>query len=315
MSAQQLDHNVPWPQRWGIYLREMFQPGSRLLFATLTSLGLGWGVLADQDATALTFDGRLLLASGSLFLILLYYRLCDEFKDLDTDREFFPDRPLPSGRVLLTDLRAMQLTATGLGFGLNLLWPLAPLAFACLWVYAWLMGKWFFLPELIGGNRLLAFVTHGPISLVGSYYVMALYLQPGQALFSLQSALLALWFALPGFSWEVARKTRAPQHEARGYQIYSSMLGYRGAAALPPLFALVELAIGIWLSQQLSLPGWFIPALSLVSLAYLLPFGRFMAAPERFEAWLKPASEAYTGLLLVMLPLALGLSHTVQWSF
>lgn len=303
-----------WPQRWWLYLHEMFQPGSRLIFSLLTSLGLSWSVLALQGYS-LRLDLRLALATASLMLILLYYRLCDEFKDLDTDLRYFPERPVPSGRVKVSDLRAMQHTATGLGFALNLLWPLATLPFAALWLFAWLMGKWFFLPHLIGNHRLLAFLTHSPISLFGSFYVIALYTGPGQTLFSTPHWLLALWFALPGCAWEVARKTRAPENEDPGYQIYSTMLGARGAALLPPLFALANLGVGALLGAYLGLPVWFLPLLALATLGYLLPFGLFMADPLRREAALKPASEAYTALLLVLLPLALGLSHGVRWSF
>lgn len=301
--------DLSWPQRWWLYLHEMFQPGSRLIFALLSALSLGWAELALQGR-ALSLDGRLGLATASIWLILLYYRLCDEFKDLDTDRRHFPERPVPSGRVRLSDLRAMQLAASGGGFVLNLLWPLAPAAFGLLYLYAWLMGKWFFLPTLIGNNRLLAFVTHSPISFFGSAYVLALY-RPD---WGMTEALLLLWSGLPGFAWEIARKTRAPAHEEAGYQIYSTMLGYRGAALLPPLFALGQWGCGLLLARSLALPGWFLPLLSLITLAYCLPFALFLQAPERWESRLKPASEAYTAGMLVLLPLALGLSRTLTWS-
>ncbi|HEY9838986.1 MAG TPA: UbiA family prenyltransferase [Candidatus Obscuribacterales bacterium] len=317
--------SASWFRRWGIYLHEMFQPGSRLVFSALTTLGLGWAVQVLQGQGVnmawvgsgppvhydyLTLGARFVLGTVSVFLVLLYYRLCDEFKDIDTDREHFPERPVPSGRVELRDLLQMKIVATLLAFGLNLLFPLALLPFMALWIFAWLMGKWFFLPDIIGRNRLLAFITHSPISLLGSFYVIALFRQPGEGvlnlpLLSLPYFLLALWFALPGMAWEVARKTRAPEHEAAGYQIYSSMLGYRGAAALPPFFTLAELGIGLWLARTLGLPFWWNPALALVSLAYILPFVLFLRQPLQREAWLKPASEAYTVLLLIGLPMAL----------
>lgn len=299
-----------WPWRWALYLHEMFQPGSRLIFSLLTSIGLSWGVLALQGKQSLGFGPRMIVVTASLFLILLYYRLCDEFKDLDTDKKHFPDRPVPAGQVLEADLRAMQLFATVAGFGLNLLWREALASFALLWLYAWLMGKWFFLPHLIGNNRLLAFVTHGPISLFGSLYVIDAF---AGDLVNLPHLLLALWFALPGFAWEVARKTRAPQNEEAGYQIYSSMLGYKGAATLPPLFTLANLGIGWWLGDALALPVWWLPALLVISLAYMSLFAIFWVRPLRFEPWLKPASEAYTALLLIGLPVALAQGKAVLW--
>ena len=47
----------------------------------------------------------LLLGVWSYFAVPLMLRLMDELKDADIDRELFPDRPLPSGRVLESDIK------------------------------------------------------------------------------------------------------------------------------------------------------------------------------------------------------------------
>ncbi|MGV3526988.1 MAG: hypothetical protein ACO1RX_22420 [Candidatus Sericytochromatia bacterium] len=304
----------PWPQRWWLYLHQMFQPGSRLVFSLLSTLGGIWAVQALHGSGLLRLPATLALGTLSLLLILLYYRLCDEFKDLDTDRRFFPERPVPSGQVTLTDLGRMRLGASLLAWALNGLWPVALGPFAALYLFAWGMGKWFFLPELIGNNRLLAFLTHSPISVFGSFYVMALACAPaGIPLLQAPHLALAAWFALPGMAWEVARKTRPPAAEQPGYQTYSSQLGPRLAALLPPLLTLANLAVGLWLQKALALPPVFGAVLTGLSLLYLLPFGLFFWRQEAYAAWLKPASEAYTALLLVLLPLSLGLTRGVAW--
>lgn len=296
--------------RWGLYLLEMYQPLTRLVFSVCSYLSVTW---LSQRALGLQPDLQLqpfVLGVATMMLILLYYRICDEFKDLDTDLQFFPERPVPAGRVHLKDLHILRGLSVVLAFALNLLWPQALLPFVLLYAYAYLMGKWFFVPAM-AHHRLWAFVTHSPISLWGYVYLLALSNAwlPDKALapplWSLQSLLIVCWLVLPGMAWEFARKTRAPEAEAAGYQTYSQILGYRGATAVTVSLVGLQglLSWGLWQTPALRLNSWLNLLLAAVVAVYLAVLGAFWLRPSRWGRWLQPVSEAYVAALLLAYPL------------
>ena len=53
------------------------------------------------------------IGAASLFALMVILRLMDELKDEDIDRRLFPDRPLPSGRVLRTDIHLYSARRAG----------------------------------------------------------------------------------------------------------------------------------------------------------------------------------------------------------
>ncbi len=154
-------------QRWGIYLSEVFQPLSRLLFSFLMTI-LTWSLVVPPPRPGWPWK-EIIIGTFTYALMILYYRISDEFKDADTDQKFFPERPVPSGRVSLADLQILRTVVTFLCLGLAFLVPQSLNPFIAYWLFAWLMGKWFFLPKLIGENRLLAFVTHAPVGIFASF--------------------------------------------------------------------------------------------------------------------------------------------------
>jgi hypothetical protein len=179
---------------------------------------------------------ELLVPTLSTFFLLLYYRISDEFKDLETDKKYFPDRPIPSGRVLLSDLRVLL---WGLSIGsllLNVLFPVALKEFLAAWLFTLLMGKWFFLEKWISSNRLLAFITHAPVGFFLYWYVIR-WFRPDVETF--HALVLIGYIVLPGFTWEILRKTFLPQDEMPGYQTYSAMLGYKKSLCLATFFILL----------------------------------------------------------------------------
>jgi len=294
--------------RWWIYLTEMFPPASRIGVALLSTATVLWPARALHHLPVLTLDALFWVGAATYLLIMLYYRLCDEFKDADTDRRFFPQRPLPSGRVGFDDLLWMRRLCVAVMVALNLIWPAAWLQFLAMFIFAFLMGKWFYLPELIGNNRLLAFLTHAPVSLFGAFYLLALVSGPaGLPLFDADHLLLALWVSLPGYIWEIARKTRAPAEEQAGYQTYSIMIGHRACITMTLTLLMAHAALSIWLAARLELAdglAWgsvtLAGLLALVLLRFMITAGR----PDADSRLLRPASEAYGGLSLALIGLA-----------
>lgn len=86
-------------QRMYIYINEMFPPvkhfaSSALMYISFISmLGIVTGYSIDI-LSRYTIAGIF-----NIFLIAFILRLMDELKDDEIDKELFPHRPLPSGRV------------------------------------------------------------------------------------------------------------------------------------------------------------------------------------------------------------------------
>ena len=276
-------------RRWWIYLNESFLPVSRTLASVVLVVGIGWLYQAMLDRTPLVLIADSIGALVTLVLILLYYRIMDEFKDAETDRRFFPHRPVPSGRVSFRDLTALMWLDFAVLFVLHAIWRPVLGPFLALFLFAVLMHKWFFLKHYIASNRLLAFVTHAPVSLLANYYVLAVYANRFKAPVLTRSAfLVVVWFALPSLAWEIARKTRAPAEEVPGYQTYSAMIGSTNAAGLSIAFVVGQCLLAFVFPVSAA----YLVTLVLLTFAYLAWFIRFALRPTSGSS-LKPAAEIY----------------------
>jgi len=295
-------------KRWTIYLFEMYQPITRLIFSVFSFLSILWLGAELRGSSPEFLWSSFGLGVSSMMLILLYYRICDEFKDFETDQTFFPERPLPSGRISLKDLHYLRAVTVFLVFALNLFLPLAFAPFLILYLYAFLMGKWFFIPAM-ANHRLWAFITHSPISFFGYLYLYCLtnanVLNQDKILLNSGSLCLILWLALPGMIWEITRKTRAPLDEEPGYQTYSEILGYRGASLLAVLLIVMHLVLTYWLWFSRDLLPFFYLALlfCLSTIAYLTIIVLFCFMAERFKKYVQPVSEIYVAVVLFLYPL------------
>ncbi len=304
--------------RWWIYLREAFRPGSRLLFALMLYVGiqLAYQALRGRAPLALTLD--IVPGAITIWLILLYYRLSDEFKDAETDRLYFPERPVPSGRVRLDDLRILLWLDAAVLIALNAIWGRAALAFAALLGFAFLMRHWFFLEGTISRNRLLAFATHAPVSLFANFFVLSVYANRfGEPLFARGAAFdtvfVAIWFALPAYAWEIARKTRAPGEEQPGYQTYSAMLGPRASALIALAFIAGHVAGFVAVAGRLDWSPALLAVVGAAAAAAFVVLGRFVARPATGGSPLRPVTELYT-LAISVAPIGdLALRRGIAW--
>ncbi|MFP5386213.1 MAG: hypothetical protein ACLGHN_09050 [Bacteriovoracia bacterium] len=287
-------------QRIKTYCKEQLEPGSRLFLSLIVNLFIY--LLVKLDHNLIAFHWNFLVPAFSTFFLLLYYRISDEFKDVKTDEKFFPDRPIPSGRLLLSDLRVMLVVVSVLGLILNLISPQALVTYLMAYVFTVAMGKWFFMEKLISSNRLLAFITHAPVGFFLYWYSEDYLLNSFHLTWSLPEKLTVIAFiVLPGFSWEILRKTYLPEDEMPGYQIYSTMLGFRGSLAFASLFVVLTLLNNILLISLFEpLEGLQIPLL-IINL-FLLLIILWHGTKPRLKN-LKPLVEVYMGLHL-LLPLA-----------
>lgn len=288
-----------WQRLW-LYIREMYPPIPSFLIAVVSFFNLYFMLsLIHGEHLQVSWPG--VGGALTLFLFLLFLRISDELKDLETDRVLFPERLVPSGKVHVSDLKALMALAIVGMLVLNVAVTGVPLAFAVLFGYGVLMFFYFFRRAWIAPSLLLALLTHNPSVLLMNGYVVALFCQErAVAFWQVGHAYLMVLCWLPGLAWELARKIRAPQDE-NDYVTYSQILGYRRAALLPPLTLGLHTGMVLGLRETLSL-SWFFCGLLLLTLAVLMGyFGRFLWRPDSQSARLKPITEAY------MLVAALGL--------
>ena len=300
--------------RWQLYFRETVKPAGSIAAVSLTVVGILCMFQALLGRGDLVLTGRIVPTVAIYFFLLLYWRGIDEFKDRDVDRRFFPERPVPSGRVRLKDLKVLLWTSSTLMFVVCILsgLPLVPLFF--IFLYEVLQGRWFFLERRIANNRLLAFATHAPSAFLFNGYVIAVTCRhSGIALFRWETLFVAAWFSLPFFAHEFARKTRAPSEEREGYQTYSAMIGFRGSAALCAALVLLHEMMLLAASGSLRLSTPWLSLTGLLALAYAAVFAAFAASPEGRSRFLRPATELYLLLVFLGTTADLALSHGVRW--
>ena len=234
-------------KRLNIYAREMYPVIPRLFISFLMVAVQILGVLTfSQSRPRYQFNWEDLGIVYTVFAFLFLLRIADEFKDLENDRVNYPERPLPSGRLFKKDLwyLGIMLFITMVGVNLFLPQPLWP--FILVVFYGFLMTVWFFQRDKIEPSLVLALVTHNPVQLLLSLYVIHyVTVQYQLPLWTKENLLLALVLYIPALLWEVSRKIKAPADENQ-YVTYSQVWGFKGS-----LYTLVGIAaigvIAAWL--------------------------------------------------------------------
>jgi len=300
---------LPPPGYWGrmtVYLAEMYPVPSRLLLALLLYVSLA-GLLREVHGV-FTSHSLLptLIGTWSFFAVGLAVRLMDELKDRVLDRHLFPDRPLPSGRVLESDITLSLAAVIVLYLAANFWMGTAIWMALAVLGYALLMYRHFFMRRILDKSPALTLATHQPLFPLLLFYAVALVaVEHGWSVRTLDwSAIILAVFMYWAmfFAVEIARKIRAPGEETP-YLTYSKMWGPRAAVLVAAGAQTVSLGIGLHFHYALSLspafPGILLAAYVIVWWGYL----RFLGNPAPATSKLKPYAEAY--LLLVLLAQAL----------
>lgn len=171
-------------------------------------------------------------AVGALTALVFFFllRVLDEHKDMETDRRYRPELPVPRGLITHAELRMLGGAALVLVLLLNAL--VAPrLLWACGLVAAWtlLMSREFFVPAWLRVRPTAYLVSHMLVMpLVDAYTTGLDWLAEGAAPRGGLWLFLAVTF-LNGTLLEVGRKIRAPEDEREGVDTYSRAWGARGA--------------------------------------------------------------------------------------
>ncbi|MBL4918479.1 UbiA family prenyltransferase [Szabonella alba] len=184
-------------------------------------------------------------AAGFAVAMLLFFqmRVCDEWKDLEDDRCYRPDRPIPRGLISLRAVLGLGLASLPLAAGAVWLWhPPLLWVLALVWLWLALMTAEFGAPEWLKARPVLYLLSHMAIMplidllLTGVEWMPGGGPAPGLALF------LALSF-VNGCVLEVGRKCWAPEQEIVGVDSYSRLWGAARAARIWAAAVLVSLAL------------------------------------------------------------------------
>jgi 4-hydroxybenzoate polyprenyltransferase len=280
--------------RMGTYLAEMHPLPRRLATALLISTSVRSVLGRIHDVSVPWFSSYAVLSAFSVFALVLILRLMDELKDKEVDRALFPHRPLPSGRVLESDIVFALLVL------LALYLPAHAWAGAAFWTaiavlgYALLMFRWFFIPGMLRPRLLKTLATHTPIIPLLLLHLLALFcaeqrLAPRQIRWGSTLAMVTMLWALV-FAWEIARKIRAAEEED-AYVTYSRLLGPRAAVLLAAGAQTAALAAGLILFGARGFSLAFAGLMVVAYFAALCAHARFLLDPRPRTARLAPFAE------------------------
>jgi hypothetical protein len=254
-----------------IYLNEMY-PITSFLGSFLTTITLQH-LMLKLNNQPINFSLTLVLSSISVVLFSLLIRVMDEFKDLPDDLINFPNRPLPSGRVLKKDLHVLGwftvVTSLSLSFYVSLDSGIAALVVL---FYSFLMLKWFWMENKIRNSLPLALVTHHPIVILHfAYLAVSLYSVNGLQDFS--TVVPALLLALLFTNWEISRKTRYPEDETN-YTTYSKIWGMKVPLIISISFLVIIFLTNSFLFFKFKTNIWFLAFFNIVFFQLVFPWAR-----------------------------------------
>jgi 4-hydroxybenzoate polyprenyltransferase len=172
--------------------------------------------------------------AGFVIAMLLFFqmRVCDEYKDLEDDRRYRPDRPIPRGLVslrLIISLGLASLPITALAAWLwhpPVLWLLA-----LVWLWLGAMTAEFGVAEWLKARPVLYLLSHMAIMPLIDLLLTGLEWLPFGGPASGLSLFLALSF-VNGCVLEIGRKLWSPENEIAGVETYSGLWGTRKAARI-----------------------------------------------------------------------------------
>ncbi len=239
-------------KRLAIYFKEMYPIIPRLILGIIIFLEIYFILILNYGVTDFSIGIAEFVGSFTIFSFLLMLRIADDFKDYETDKRLFPERPLPSGRVEKRDLKIFVTILIIITCILNFIFMNNVWFFLFLYTYGFLMSVWFFKKHKIQKSLPLALVTHNPVQLIINIYIISFTcikydLYP----FTLTSFLVAFTLYFPALIWEISRKIRAPKDETE-YTTYSKLFGYKKSARFVLILTLVDILTNFLLVYRLN---------------------------------------------------------------
>lgn len=295
-------------RRLHIYFKERYPIIPRAILGFIVFLEIYFMVLLNNGITKFDIGIQEIVGAYTVFAFLLWLRIADDLKDYETDKRLFKDRPLPSGRVKKKDVMIICTIIELIAVVSNLIFMNNVLYFIILYVYGYLMSKWFFQKSKIQPSLPLALITHNPVQMFVNLYIISFtcikYSIPA---FSLTTAMALFTLYFPALIWEVSRKIKAPKDE-NDYTTYSKLFGYKKATRFVLIITIVDIITNIILVWNLNKISVLVLILLVTWMTY--KFIQFMKNPERFKIVDKVERYTYlqesTMLVTVVLYLLIG---------
>ena len=279
--------------RLHIYFKERYPIFARLILGVIVFLEIHFIILLNQGVTSFHIGIQEFVGAFTVFAFLLWLRVADDLKDFETDKQLFPDRPLPSGRVFKKDIVIACIIVQAITVALNVIfmWD-SIIFFVILYIYGYLMSKWFFQRAKIQPSLPLALITHNPVQAFVNLYIIGFTLLKYDLPWVTLTNIMALWtLYFPALIWEVSRKIKAPKDE-NDYTTYSKLFGYKSATKFVMILTIADIItnfILVWNLNKVSVGILFL----LVSWM-TWKFVQFIKDPEQFAIVTKV--ERYTYL-------------------
>ena len=131
-------------KRLHIYFKEMYPIMPRFILALIVFLEIYFIILLNNGITIFNIGIQEVVGSYTIFAFLMWLRIADDFKDYETDKKLFTQRPLPSGRVKKKDLLIICSIVQVVAIILNIIFMNNIYFFIFLYFYGFLMSQWFF---------------------------------------------------------------------------------------------------------------------------------------------------------------------------
>ena len=284
-----------------IYYKERFPFFLRILVGLIVFGEIYFIVLLNRGVTNFNIGIQEIIGSYTVYAFLLWLRVADDLKDYETDKRLFPDRPLPSGRVKIKDVVISCAIVEAIAIILNIIFMPNIIFFIILYIYGYLMSKWFFQREKIQPSLPLALITHNAVQLFVNLYIISFTVIKYNLDFVNLTTIMTLFtLYFPALIWEVSRKIRAPKDE-NDYTTYSKIFGYKKATKFVLVMTILDIItnfILVWNLNKITVVVLFI----LVSwMTY--KFIEFIKDPNKFEIVQKVERYTYlqeTSMLLTV---------------
>lgn len=270
-------------KRLHVYFKERYPIIPRLILGLIVFLEIHFIILLNQGVSwgQCSIGIQECVGAFTVFAFLLWLRVADDLKDFETDKRLFPDRPLPSGRVFKKDIVIACIIVQAVTVVLNVIFMRDNIfSFIVLYIYGYLMSKWFFQKSKIQPSLPLALVTHNPVQAIINLYIITFTIRKYQLQPITLTNIMALWtLYFPALIWEVSRKIKAPKDE-NDYTTYSKLFGYKKSTRFVLILTILDIITNFILV-------WNLNKISVAVLALLVSwmtwkFIQYMKDPEKF---------------------------------
>ena len=267
-------------KRLHIYLKERYPLVARLILGLIVFLEIHFIILLNEGVTEFKIGIQEVVGAFTVFAFLLWLRIADDLKDFETDKILFPDRPLARGAVYKKDVMILCSIVQVIAIALNVIFMNNIVFFIILYVYGYLMSKWFFQRAKIQPSLPLALVTHNPVQMFINLYIISFtVIKYGLRPFTITTVMTLWTLYFPALIWEVSRKIKAPKDE-NDYTTYSKLFGYKKSTRFVMILTLVDIMTNIVLVFRLNKIS--IAILVVLVTWMTVQFVKYMKDPEQF---------------------------------